>query len=99
MWWSAAGTGERSPILFDGALVNAASSVLPMVRFPPCSFQDFSLPSTEFFAFLLTGGNGGPFPFPTITTKPLSLSVCVYVCVVCASLAPVRRLSPASRPQ
>lgn len=94
VWWSAAGTGELSPILFDGALVNAASSVLPMVRFPPCSFQDFSLPSTEFFAFLLTGVHGGHFHSPPYQQ---SLSLCVCACTCVLSVHRWRRLE-ASRP-
>lgn len=69
VWWSAAGTGGRSPILLDGALMNAASSVLPMV--PPCSFKPFLLSVCRVFCFSFTGatggatGGGGHFPFST----------------------------------
>lgn len=96
VWWSAAGTGERSPILLDGAPMNAASSVLPMVRFPPCSFKVSLLSVYRVFYFLAHGGHGGPIPVSTIPTKPLSL--CVYVCVVCASLGPVSSLARLSVP-
>lgn len=49
-----------------GPLMNAASSVLPMVRPPPCSFQSLSFPLTEFFFFLLSCSRGpwGPFSIP-----------------------------------
>lgn len=95
VWWSAAGTGERSPILLDGALVNAAPSVLPMVR-GPLAASRLSYPFTEFFGFLLNGGHGGHFHSPPYQQ---SLSLCVYVCAVCASLAPVCEVSPASHVQ
>lgn len=98
VWWSAAGTGERSPILFDGALVNAASSVLPMVRFPPLQLSRLLLTVYRVFCFLAHGGPWGPFLFPTIPTKPLSVYVCVRVCVCCLCIAgagpkPLARLS------
>lgn len=54
MWLSTAGTGERSPILLDGALMNAAFSVLPMA--PPCSLQAVPLVSVcRVFYFSFTG--------------------------------------------
>lgn len=88
VWWSAAGTGERSPILLDGALMNAASSVLPMV--PPCSFKPSLLSVCRVLCFSFTGATGGAtgwggghFPFSTVPTS-LSLTACrvVYVLFV-----------------
>lgn len=81
VWWSAAGTGERSPILFDGALVNAASSVLPMVRFPPCSFRDSPYRLPSFLLSCSRGAIGGPFPIPHHTNKA-SLALCACMCVL-----------------
>lgn len=78
-----------------GALMNAASSVLPMVRSPPLQLQKPLLSVYRVFCFLAHGGHGGHFPFPTRNNKAFPVCVCVCVCVVCASLAPVCAVSPA----
>lgn len=87
VWWSGAGTGERSPILRDGTLMNA-SSVLPMA--PPCSSEasPFRLPS---FVHGDPWGGGPWGPYAPLYQQ--SLSLCA-LCVVCASLAPVLKSRP-----
>lgn len=66
-----------------GALMNAASSVLPMVRSPLAASKPL-LSAYRVFCFLAHGGHGGHFPFPTRNNKALS---CVRVCVCCLCIA------------
>lgn len=78
------GTGERR-------LLGA-----PDGSWPPLAASRLSYPFTEFLAFLLTGAMGAIFHSPPYQQ---SLSLCVYVCAVCASLAPVCEVPPASHIQ
>lgn len=70
-----------------GALMNAASSVLPMVRSPPLQLQKPLLSVYRVFCFLAHGGHGGHFPFPTRNNKAFPVCVCVCVCVCCLCIA------------
>lgn len=73
--------------------MNAASSVLPMVRSHPLQlFKALSFPFTEFFAFLLTGAMGAIFHSPPVNNKA-SPYVCMCVCCLCIAGAGVGSLA------
>lgn len=100
VWWSAAGTGERSPNLLDGALMNAAFSVLPMV--PPCSFKALSLvPVCRVFASRARGSKGpwGPFSLLHHTSEPCKARFWVHVvCCLCIAGLSVKSRPPGRLP-
>lgn len=90
--------GNRRALAYPprwGALMNAASSVLPMVRFPLADSKPLlsAYRVFSFFAFLLTGAMGAIFHSPPVTTKPSMCAVRVCVCCLCIAGAGVKSLA------